>query len=696
MYHYMKLGAPIVEFQDYIDMYTYMDQMPKQPLAAIVFEGVMNAFELPDKLNVTLTFPAELRNDPPSNKIKNWVTDRLYPLFDSSGPRNILMPDGGSPPGYYREHFVALQSALSEAYIMVKLNMTIDDLPTVYIRRFPDQKIRIDPLLEILKLLMPLIFFLSYLYPCISTVKVGGHLWCIVKSTLFNLSLQMITMEKELQLKEAMKIMGLPGYLHWIAWLINVMLFMGISIIVTIFLFAIPWKNNLAVFTYSNPVLMWFFLTIYTLSVTTFCFLMSSIFEKANTAASVTGFFWFLFLVPYFMTYVNYSTLDYWQKVLICLFHNTGMSYGFLLVLTKEGNSEGLTWHNFFQPVSVDDDFSVGVITCMMVVSSVVQMILAVYIEKVKPGDFGIPRPWYFPISPLIDFFKGSNSLDPTPDFTQNMEFIEQTYETKTPGIEIRKLRKVFAKNRIAVYGLSLSMYPDEITVILGENGAGKTTSMSMLIGMLIPTSGTAIINGSDIIADIDTVRSSVGFCPQHNILFDDLTVREHIIFYSALKGLIGKEAELEVDKYVNLLELSDKRYEKAKTLPGGMKRRLSVGVAFCGNSKVVLCDEPTSGMDPSARRALWDLLQQEKKDRTILLSTQFMDEADVLGDRVAIMKSGKLICYGSAMYLKNRFASGYLLVSSSFGVLIIKISISFSYSPSRRDPNWQLVISPN
>lgn len=146
---------------------------------------------------------------------------------------------------------------------------------------------------------------------------------------------------------------------------------------------------------------------------------------------------------------------------------------------------------------------------------------------------------------------------------------------------------------------------------------------MSMLTGMYPPSSGTAYIDGKDIRTEIDEARQSLGLCPQTNILFDELTVKEHIIFFARLKGVKGKrEIAEEVLRYVNLLELSEKKNAQSKTLSGGQKRKLSIGIALCGNSKIVMCDEPTSGMDPSGRRALWDLLIAEKKGRTILLTT--------------------------------------------------------------------------
>lgn len=184
-----------------------------------------------------------------------------------------------------------------------------------------------------------------------------------------------------------------------------------------------------------------------------------------------------------------------------------------------------------------------------------------------------------------------------------------------------------------------------------------------MLIGMIEPTSGTAIIDGYDIRKDLHKARESLGICPQHDILFDELTVREHIEFYSRLKGLEEHVVQEEVIKYVRLLNLENKIDAPSKSLSGGMKRKLSFGIALCGDSKVVLCDEPTSGVDPSARRELWDLIQSEKKGRAIILTTHFMDEADVLGDRIAIMADGEMKCWGTPFFLKKRFGSGYHLI---------------------------------
>ncbi|NWH57817.1 ABCA3 protein, partial [Geococcyx californianus] len=222
-----------------------------------------------------------------------------------------------------------------------------------------------------------------------------------------------------------------------------------------------------------------------------------------------------------------------------------------------------------------------------------------------------------------------------------------------------------------AVKDLTVNMYEGQITVLLGHNGAGKTTTLSMLTGLHSPTSGQAYINGYEISQDMVLIRRSLGLCPQHDVLFDNMTVEEHLHFY----GYPHSKCPEEINHILRILNLEDKRHSLTKALSGGMKRKLSIGIALIGDSKasfsdwaqprtslpgaVVMLDEPTSGMDPASRRATWDLLQQQRSNRTILLTTHFMDEADLLGDRIAIMAKGELQCCGSSLFLKRKYGKG-------------------------------------
>uniref|UniRef100_A0A8D2H7N5 ABC transporter domain-containing protein n=1 Tax=Urocitellus parryii TaxID=9999 RepID=A0A8D2H7N5_UROPR len=151
-------------------------------------------------------------------------------------------------------------------------------------------------------------------------------------------------------------------------------------------------------------------------------------------------------------------------------------------------------------------------------------------------------------------------------------------------------------------------------------------------------------------------IRKFLGLCPQQNLLYNYLTVSEHLDLYCVIKGVPQNLRRQEIDNMLSAFNLLEKRDSFSKSLSGGMKRKLSIIVALIGNSKVVILDEPTSGMDPASRKATWDLLRTYKQDRTILLTTHYMDEADALGDRIAIMATGSLQCCGSSIFLKHLY----------------------------------------
>ena len=162
------------------------------------------------------------------------------------------------------------------------------------------------------------------------------------------------------------------------------------------------------------------------------------------------------------------------------------------------------------------------------------------------------------------------------------------------------------------------------------HNGAGKTTLMHIMACMYEPTSGQAEINGFDCKQDMSAVRQSLGVCPQHDVLFAELTVVEHLQIFAGLKGLAAEEAEQEVQEKIAEVGLTEKANVRSSNLSGGQKRKLSLAISLIGNSTAVFLDEPTSGMDPYSRRSTWNILQSNREGRALILTTHFMDEADV------------------------------------------------------------------
>eukprot|EP00887_Chlorella_sp_A99_P001140 scaffold14.g1140.t1 len=231
-------------------------------------------------------------------------------------------------------------------------------------------------------------------------------------------------------------------------------------------------------------------------------------------------------------------------------------------------------------------------------------------------------------------------------------------------GIMLHHLRKVFAPSghgtseKIAVADLSLAIQSNECFGLLGPNGAGKTTTMRMCEGFMEPSSGKVLIEGYDISQDLEQVYAFMGTCPQHDLLWMGLTGREHLLFYGRLKNLRGTALKRAVDDSLRSLNLAAVGDGLVGGYSGGMKRRLSVAISLMGDPRVVYLDEPTTGLDPSSRRLLWDVIKKARQDRAIVLTTHSMEEAEALCDRLGIFVGGRLACVGNPKDLTARFGS--------------------------------------
>jgi len=232
-------------------------------------------------------------------------------------------------------------------------------------------------------------------------------------------------------------------------------------------------------------------------------------------------------------------------------------------------------------------------------------------------------------------------------------------------ALRLEDLGKVFEgvgkiPDKEAVKCLTLGVEFGECFGFLGPNGAGKSTTISMVSGLHVPTNGTAYINGNNIKTREEEVHRVMGVCPQDNLLWDDLTGTEHLLFYGRLKGLTGKILKQAVLDGLRQVNLHEETHKKSKEYSGGMKRRLSVACALIGDPEVILLDEPTTGLDPASRTKLWEVINLVKKRSAMILTTHSMEEADALCDRLGIIVDGEFKCIGSSADLKSRYGKGY------------------------------------
>ncbi|KAM3876265.1 phospholipid-transporting ATPase ABCA1 [Diretmus argenteus] len=562
-----------------------------------------------------------------TNKIK----DRFWDPGPAADPFNDLR--------YIWGGFVYVQDLVERALTQVLTGA--QQTTGIYIQQMPYPCYVDDVFLRVLNRSLPLFMTLAWIY----------SVAMIIKGVVY---------EKEARLKETMRIMGLGTGTLWLSWFISSVVPFLVSAALLIAM--LKWGDILP---YSDPTVVFFFLTAFATATIMQCFLISTFFSKANLAAACGGLIYFGLYLPYVLCVAWRDHLNTTHRVLASFFSPVAFGFGCEYFSQYEEQGVGIQWYNLHSSPMEGDSYNFTASIVMLYVDAVIYAVATWYIEAVFPGEYGIPRPWYFLFQ--VNYWGGvpleAGIPIPPPPREQDQDHIEPEPTHLVLGVAIRNLVKIYKQGaKLAVNHLNLKFYEGQITSFLGHNGAGKTTTMSILTGLFPPTSGTVYIKGLDIRSDMDIIRRTLGVCPQHNVLFDILTVEEHVWFYGRLKGLSAAEVKAELDTLLDDVGLLHKRHEQTKNLSGGMQRKLSVAIAFVGGSKVVVLDEPTAGVDPYSRRGIWDLLLKYRKDRTIILSTHYMDEADLLGDRIAIISQGKLCCCGSPLFLKARLGTGYYL----------------------------------
>ncbi|XP_027028734.1 phospholipid-transporting ATPase ABCA1b [Tachysurus fulvidraco] len=595
--------------------------------AGIVFPEIdLNSSELPP--HVIYKIRMDIDNVERTNKIKDAYWD--------PGPRADPFED----LRYVWGGFSYLQDVIEQS--IVRAVTGTKEKTGVYIQQMPYPCYVDDIFLRVMSRSMPLFMTLAWMY----SVAI------IIKGVVY---------EKEARLKETMRIMGLDNGILWFSWFISslIPLLMSAGLLV----FALKMGNLLP---NSDPGVVFLFLGSFAVVTIMQCFLISTAFARANLAAACGGIIYFTLYLPYVLCVAWEDYVGLPAKVIASILSPVAFGFGCEYFALFEEQGVGIQWSNLISSPMEGDDYSLTTAIILMYFDAFLYGVMTWYIEAVFPGQYGIPRPWYFPFTKSYWFGEGELKQAPRiqgKKANAGAVCIEEEPTHLELGVHIQNLVKVYRHGKkLAVDGLTLGFYEGQITSFLGHNGAGKTTTMSILTGLFPPTSGTAYIMGKDIRSELSAIRQSMGVCPQHNVLFSMLTVEEHIWFYARLKGLSEKKVKDEMDQILYDTGLPHKRKSRTSQLSGGMQRKLSVALAFVGGSKVVILDEPTAGVDPYARRGIWDLLLKYRAGRTIILSTHHMDEADILGDRIAIISHGKLCCVGSSLFLKTHLGTGYYL----------------------------------
>ncbi|XP_045445298.1 phospholipid-transporting ATPase ABCA3 [Pipistrellus kuhlii] len=647
-YNFKVQGFPRErDFEDYL----MQDNNSERVMVAFVFDHEFeNSYDpLPLKVKYYLRFSSQRNNYSETSQPKRWKTDTLFPKHSFAGPRNELDPTGGSP-GYISEGFLLMQHALDKAIMKYHNRKTAEQLfknVHVFVQRFPYPKYDDDSFYKIFFYLGPsliiALFFVNYI-----TI------------------IQSVVWEKENRLKEYQLMIGVSDWMLWAAYFITFLILYIILICLICLVFFIKLEPA-AILQHSDLTLVFVFLLCFAISTILFSFMVCTFFSKVYFASSVGSIIYGLSYLPAIWISSSFAEMTLLEKLAFFLFSNTAMAIGNNYLIEAEIDKVGIKWTNIFSPNTVDD-FIFAYILGVLLLDAVLYGFVGWYVDAVFPGEYGVPKPWNFFLLHSYWFGEKTKKTNGTKKFYEKIEskYFEVEPTGLVAGIQIQHLFKefrVYNTTKLAVKDLSLNLYEGQITVLLGPNGAGKSTTLAVLSGLYPATSGEAYVNGYSISKHMVQIRESLGLCPQQDLLFNYLTVAEHLHFYCVMKGIPRKMHAKEIDPMLSALNLEEKRNTFSVSLSGGMKRKLSISIALIGDSKVVILDEPTAGMDPTSRMATWDLLQQYKQGRTVLLTTHYMDEADILGDRIAIMVKGSLRCCGSPLFLKKIYGVGYHLV---------------------------------
>ncbi|XP_043820045.1 ATP-binding cassette sub-family A member 9-like isoform X2 [Dromiciops gliroides] len=534
---------------------------------------------------------------------------------------------------YWRNGFVAFQAALNAAIIEITTNHSVMDK----MMAVTGIKMKTLPFIykgEILNEFIIFFYIISFT-PLICSASLN------------------VTRERK-KAKEWMKMMGLQDSAFWLSW---GMLYSGLIFIMATCMALTVRGFQLVITTGYFVTFTLFFL--YGLSSIALTFLLSVLIKKPVLTGTIA------LLLTVFWGSLGFASLHRQLpeslEWILCLLNPFAFTHGMIQIMWLDYDMKGVTFHD---PTGRSHVLIATIF--MLVFDTILYLTLTMYFDKILPNEYG------YRYSPLF-FLKSRRQHHKVLENETSPEYYSDSFEPVSPefhgkeAIRIRNIRKEYkgkTEKVEALKGLQLDVYEGQITAILGHNGAGKSTLLNILSGLVVPTEGSITIYNDKLSdkADLKEIRKIIGVCPQFNVHFDFLTLKENLKLFAEIKGIQPQKVEQEVQKVVMELEMKNIQDTIAENLNGGQKRKLTFAIAILGDPQILLLDEPAAGLDPFSRHQVWHLLKERKSERVILFSTQFMDEADILADRKVFMSNGQLKCAGSSLFLKRKWGIGYHL----------------------------------
>ncbi|KAB0359845.1 hypothetical protein FD754_004001 [Muntiacus muntjak] len=541
---------------------------------------------------------------------------------------------------YWESGFVAFQTAINAAIIEVTTNHSVmEELTSVV-----GINMRTPPFISKGEIVNEWFIFICIIYfsPFVYVASLN------------------ITKERK-KFKTLMTGMGLRQSAFWLSW---ALMYAGFIFIASTFMSLVIKLFQMIILT-GFMVLVTLF-TLYGLSLIALAFLLCVLIQRpvlTGVAGALVTVFWGCLGFT-----ALYSPLPPSLGWALCLFSPFAFTAGMAQISHQEYHMTAVVF-----PDPSGESHTMIAIFSLLAFDTLLYLTLTLYFEHVLPDENGQRHsPLFFLKSSF--WFQHKNTHCEVFGNEMNSELsCDDSFEPVSPefhgkeAIRIRNLRKEYKgkpEKVEALQGICLDIYEGQLTAVLGHSGAGKSSLLSILSGWSVCTEGSATIYNTQLseIMNMEEIRNYTGFCPQFNIYFDFLTVRENLGLFAKIKGIPPKEVEQEVKGVMMELDMHSIQDVIAKDLSGGQKRKLTFGIAILGDPQVLLLDEPTAGLDPFSRHLVWNFLKERKTNHTIVFSTQFVDEADTLADRKVFLSNGKLRCAGSSLFLKRKWGIGYHL----------------------------------
>ncbi|KAI9344589.1 hypothetical protein BDR26DRAFT_857228 [Obelidium mucronatum] len=511
---------------------------------------------------------------------------------------------------------------------------------------------------------------------------IGRILYPFGVSFLLPIFVIMLVKEKEDRIYIMMKMNGVKTWAYYLSHYVTFFILFFISTLV----FIVVGKGaKLDMFTKTSPVVLTVLFLLWGNAQIVLAFLIATLFSKSRIALVMTflvvlvGVVISLVLANLYLDAIQFPVLNIWPPF--------AFYRGLSLMNTASITAGALPFGT--EQFAAGTEFSS--ICRFLFVEIFVYGALAIYMNQVVPTEFGVSKPWHFPVTDLIALAQSNKrkkanggidihaehhvaiaateELDSREDDDVRAERARVDAQQYSPDatIVMSHMKKVYPSRKglgpkVGVRDVTFAEEAGVIFGLLGPNGAGKTTLINILTGLYESSGGQARLAGFDIKTETSQVYNSIGVCPQFDILWEDLTVAEHLYFYARLKGVAGGKEIEAVEQSLKQVSLEALRNRLSKTLSGGEKRRLSIAIALVGNPSVVFLDEPTTGLDPEVRRLIWNIIQDARENKTIILTTHSMEEAEALCQRIGIMAKGSLRCIAQPLRLKELYGTGFKL----------------------------------